>query len=193
MALNGLVVLIEENLSSTRHHDQRAGWKPLHFNNAVHLVFFVFAEEERHTHVEFVQNAAERPHVNRWTVSDAEHDLRCSVVPRLNVGVELLHFVGTAAEVDHLDSALVRLAQEDIFRFHVTVHHILFFQETQRDQQLDRKATHQRLTDALKVISAQEIVQIERQHFKGQDQVFAEHETVDDAHNSLLVVRVLLI
>lgn len=68
------------------------------------MVFLVFSWKEWVSDIEFIENASETPHVDGRIVGDAQHDLRSSVEPALDVGVDLLCFEAATAEVDDFDA-----------------------------------------------------------------------------------------
>ena len=64
---------------------------------------------------------AEAPHVDGSCVSDAEHNLRCAVVTRLNVRVERFALATGAAEVDHLYRRTLWVTEQNVFRLEIAV------------------------------------------------------------------------
>jgi hypothetical protein len=185
-----LVVVIEKDLATRGHHDHGARREALHFDDAVHLVFFVLTYEQGQAGEQLIENAAQRPHVNRWRVSDAKHDLRGSVVARLDVGVVLGSLVGAGAKIYNLDAHLLRVAQQNILRLEIAVHHIVIPHKVHRHDHLERKSPNNILAQALKVIFLQEVIEVHRQQLEGQHKVLSEREMVNELHDAVLVIWV---
>jgi len=108
------------------------------------MLLLVFTREEGVADVEFVENAAERPHVNGCVVRDPKNNLRRSVEARLYVGVNFLIFETTTAKVDYFNAGLVNLSQQDVLRFQVAVNNIMLAHVVQGDEYLNGKALDQR-------------------------------------------------
>ena len=89
------------------------------------MIFFIFSGEEWLADVEFVQDAAEGPHVNRCSVRDPENDLWRSIEPTLDVCVNLVVLETSRTEVDNFDARFIDLAEENILWLEVTVHDIM--------------------------------------------------------------------
>lgn len=85
------------------------------------MLFLIFAWEERVADVQLIEDATKTPHVDGCVVRDAEHDLRCSVESRLDVGVDLLVFETARAEIDNLDSRLVDLSKQNVLGLEIAV------------------------------------------------------------------------
>lgn len=186
------VVIIKENLPPRRHHNHGPRRYALDFHDALDLLLLVLSRKNREAHIQLVQNAAERPHVDGRRVPDAHHDLRRSVEATLDVRVELVVLIGATAKVDYLDAALVRLPQQDVLRLHVTVDDVVLFHVVQGDEQLDREAANQADRDALEVVALDELVEVHAQHLEGEDEVLAEDELLLDANYVLLVLWVVV-
>lgn len=129
--LQGSVVVVEENFSSGCDHYHRSWWDAFDFHDALHLLFFIFSGKDGEPDKELIENASKRPHVNGWSVSDAHHDLRCSVESTLNVGVELLALICPTAIVNHLDATLVLFPKKNILRLQITVHNLELFHKVE--------------------------------------------------------------
>ena len=108
--LERAVVIVEEDLApgGDNYHGSRRDALDLH--DALHLFFLVLAGKDWETDEELVEDAAERPHVDSWSVTDTHHDLGRAVEPRLNVGVELILLISTGAKVNNFNAALVALS-----------------------------------------------------------------------------------
>ena len=87
------IVVIEEDLSAGSHYNHGTRWETFDFHNALDLLFLILTGEYWETNIQLIEDAAQRPHINCRGISDSHHDLRSSVKPRLDVGVELISFV----------------------------------------------------------------------------------------------------
>ena len=74
------------------------------FHHQRHVVFLVLSREERIANIELVQDTPETPHVDRSVVGNTQHNLGCSIKPRLDVCVDFLVFKATTSEIDNLDT-----------------------------------------------------------------------------------------
>lgn len=74
------------------------------------MLFFVLTGEKWIPNIKFVKDATETPHIDCRVVGNAEHNLRRTVEPRLDVSVYFLVFEAATAEVDDLDSRFIDLA-----------------------------------------------------------------------------------
>ena len=85
-----------------------------------------------------------------------------------------------APEVDDLDGAALRVAQQDVLRLHVAVNDVQLGrrEEQQRRAQLLRELTRQVERDAAEVGVPQQVVQVVGEQLKDQAQVVAEHEVL---------------
>ena len=54
-------------------------------------------------------------------IGNSKSNLRGSVVPRLNVGIESLFLEATGAKINQFDARFVKFLQEYIFRFQITM------------------------------------------------------------------------
>ena len=190
--LERAVVVVEEDLPPGRHDDHGPWRSSLDFHNALYLFFLVFASKDWEADVELVEDASKRPHVDGGRVSDSHHDLRSSIESTLDVSVKLFSFIGSTAEVDHLDATLVRLPQENVLRLHVAVDDVVFFHVVQRHQQLDCEPPDEPSGHSLEVVALDKLVQVHAQHLEGQDQVLPEHELLLDSNDVLLVFWVVV-
>lgn len=125
------VVIVEEDFAARGNHNHRTWRYPFDLHDALHLFFLVLTGKDGEANKEFVEDAAEGPHVDGRCVANAHHDFRRSIEPRLNVRVELLGLVCAGPKVDHFDSALVAFAKKNIFRLHVAVHNVELFHVVQ--------------------------------------------------------------
>ena len=119
------VVLVEENLAARGTGQHRARRHAFDLHHESHVIFLVLAREKRLANVEFVEDAAEGPHVDSAGVGDAEDDLGRTIEARLDVRVDLLVFETARAEIDNLDSRLVNLSEQDVLGLQVTMHDVM--------------------------------------------------------------------
>ena len=133
------------------------------------MLFFVFTGKDWETDVQFVQDAAQRPHVDGWRVPDAHHDLWRSVKTRLDVSVKLFFLVGATSEVNDFDATLVALAEQDVLRLHIAVDDFEFLHVVEGHENLNGKSPHQTLADALEIVQLDELVEVHGQHFEAED------------------------
>ena len=84
-------VRTEEKFSSGGGLQHLGGRKAEYLHGAGELLYFVFSRKQRITGVQFGDDAAETPHVDRRRVWQAEDHLRRSVEPRLYVRVHCRH------------------------------------------------------------------------------------------------------
>lgn len=82
---------------------------------------FTLAGEDRDAREQLGEDAPEGPHVDGGCVGDPKNNLRSTVEPRLNVGVNLLVGEARGSEVDDLNTRLVGALQEDVFGLQITV------------------------------------------------------------------------
>ena len=111
----------------------------------MHLLLLVLSCEDGEAHKQFVQDAAKGPHVNGRSVADSHHDLRSSVEPTLDIGIELLVFICATTEIDDFDSTLVLFPEQDVLWFEVAVDDVELFHVVERDQDLDGEPSNKAL------------------------------------------------
>ena len=185
------VVLVEENFAARGTGQHRARRHAFHLHHESHVIFLVLAREKRLANVEFVEDAAEGPHVDSAGVGDAEDDLGRAIEARLNVRVDLLVFETARAEIDNLDSRLVNLSEQDVFRLQVTMHDVMLAHVVKRDQDLDREPLDQAEREAQEVVHLDEVIEVDGEELEGEDQMLAEDEVVQALYDILLVFRVV--
>ena len=71
--------------------------------------------------------------------------------------------------------------------------HVLVTEELEGLEDLDSKTSYQRQGDTLEVVVLDELVEVDREEFEGDDQMIAEHAVVLDLDYVVLVVGVLLL
>lgn len=130
------------------------------------MIFFVLAWEEWVADGQLIQDAPERPHVNRRVVGDAKHDFRRTVETRLDVCVDFLVFEASTAEVNNFDARLVDFAQQNVLGFEVTVHDVVFPHVVERNEDLNRETFDQTQRKALKVVHLDEVVEVHAQQLE---------------------------
>lgn len=187
------VVIVEEDFATRGNHDHGARRHSFDLHNALHLLFLVLARKDGEADEELVEDAPERPHVDCRRVLDAHHDFGGTVEPTLNVRVELFILVCATSEINHLDSTLVTLAQQDVFGFHVTMDDVELFHIVKGDEQLDGKAANEPFRDALEVVHFDEFVEVHAEDLKCQNQVLSEDQRLHDLHDVFLVFRVMFL
>ena len=101
------------------------------------MIFLVLSREERLADVQFVQDAAEGPHVDGRSIRDAQHDLRRPVETRLDVGVYLFVFKAARSKIDDLDARFVDLSQQDVLWLEIAVDDVVLAHVVQRNEYLD--------------------------------------------------------
>lgn len=129
--LQGSVVVVKKYFSSGCNDYHRSWWNAFDLHNTLHLFLFILSGKDWEANKELIKNATKRPHVNGWSVSDAHHDLRCSVESTLNVGVELLTLISATAIVNHFDATLVLFPKKNVLWLQVTVHNLEFFHKVE--------------------------------------------------------------
>jgi len=72
-----------------------------------YLLIFVFTTKYGVAEFEFCCNTGKRPDIDFSGVVVTEDNLRSSVVPRLDVGIELLIAKAARPEIDNLDARLI--------------------------------------------------------------------------------------
>ena len=130
------------------------------------MLLLIFTWEERVPNVELIKDAAKTPHVDGGVVGNTKYDFWGPIESWLDVGVYLLVFKAARPKVNNFDSGLIYFAEQNIFRFQITVHDVVFAQEVEWYQNLDCKALDQRETESLEVVHLDEVVQIHTQQFK---------------------------
>lgn len=71
------------------------------------------------------------------------------------------------------------------------MHDRVIFHVVERNEDLNGEPSDEPLRDTLKVVHLDKLIQIHGQHLKAQDEVLAEHQRFNDAHNVLLIIRVV--
>jgi hypothetical protein len=71
--------------------------------------------------------------------------------------------------------------------------YVVFSQEVQRNQNLDRESLNQTKTEALEVVHFDKIVKVDAQKFKCNHEVLSKHELVQLLNYIFLVLRVLFV
>lgn len=126
------IVIVKEHFSTACHHDHWSRRYSFNLHDTLHLFLFIFSGKNWESNEELIKNASERPHINRWSVSDSHHNFWCTVKSALNVGVELVWFVCTRSKVNDFDSTLVTLSEKDILWFHIAMNYLVFFHIVKR-------------------------------------------------------------
>lgn len=90
-------------------------WQAKNFHNAGKLFDFILAREQRATCVEFGQDTAQTPHVDRCTVWKAQNHFRATIKSGLKVCIYTLMAVTRGSEVYHLNRAATPLFQKHVF------------------------------------------------------------------------------
>lgn len=142
------------------------------------MVFLVLSGEQWITDIELVQDTAKAPHVDGRTVRDTQHDLGCPVETWLDVGVDLLVFETATTEVDDLDTWLVDLSQENVLGLEVAMNDTVLVQVVKGDKDLDCESFDKIQRKALEVIHLDELIQVDREHFKCDHEMLPEVELV---------------
>lgn len=75
-----------------------------HLEDARHLVILRVTREYWITYIQLCHDATEAPHINGRSVGNAQHDLRCSVKPGLDIGVDSFIQEGGTSKVNYFDS-----------------------------------------------------------------------------------------
>lgn len=75
------------------------------------MVLLVLTWEERVTNIQFVEDAAETPHVYSAIVWDTEDNLWGSVEPRLDIRINLLILKAATAEINDFDPRFIYFPQ----------------------------------------------------------------------------------
>lgn len=98
-------ITIPPRTTMQAHWDQLVPFhhSPKHLYDPGDLVELARSGEEGQAEEEFDADAAQRPHVDRGRVGEAEEDLRGAVEAGLDVGVDRLSFVARRAKVNDLD------------------------------------------------------------------------------------------
>jgi len=125
-------------------------------------------------------------------VRNSQNDLRGSIKPALNVGVDPFIVEAGGAEVNDFDAALVDSLQEDIFWLQVAVDDVVLLHVGEADQDLDGEPPDQILGHPLEVVVLNELIQIYAQHLKRYTQVVPPGEVVPDFHHVFIVLTVIL-
>jgi hypothetical protein len=121
------IVIIKKDLSSRSEYNHGPWWYSFNLHNTLYLFFLIFSCENRKSYIQLVENAAEGPHVNSWSIPDAHHDLRGSVKPTLNVGVKLIRLISATSKINHFNPTFVWLPQKDILWLHVAMDDVVLF------------------------------------------------------------------
>ena len=144
-----VVFLSEEFLSPRRliHHSVRGHTDHLHYS--AELVTLAISGENRVADVQLGSDAPETPHVDSAVIGNAKHDLRSSVEPALDVGVNLFVQEGAGAKIDDLEARLVGFFEQNVFRLQVAVDDLEHLQVLEGVKQLNGKAPDQVEVEAL--------------------------------------------
>jgi hypothetical protein len=85
----------------------------------------------------------------------------------LDVGVEPLGDEAGGPKVDDLDRGLVGRTEEDVFGLEVAMNNVLFAEKFEGVSQLEGDAAHERQRHALELVVLDELVEVDREHLKG--------------------------
>lgn len=94
-------------------------------NEILQQLILVLGWEERSAHEQFVENAAETPHINGIIILYSKHYLRSPVVSTLNIEETSGEVLATRSEVNNLHSGEGLVSEQNILRLHVAVYHSL--------------------------------------------------------------------
>ena len=99
-----MIVIIKEDLSSTRSSQYRSGWNTFNFHDQSHVIFLILSREEGVTYIKLIENTTKAPHIDCCGVRNTKHDLRSSIKPRLDVSIYLLVFEATTTEINDFNT-----------------------------------------------------------------------------------------
>ena len=105
------IVIVEKNFTPCRHNYHRSRRYSFDFHYTLHLFFLVFTSKNWESYIKFVKDASERPHVDRRSITNTQHNFWGSIESWLNISVKLLIFIRTATEVNNFDTRFVFIAQ----------------------------------------------------------------------------------
>ena len=92
----------EEHFGAFGLVDEAGGRHAEQFDHAGQLIRFVLAGQERVAEVQLGQDAAQRPHVDRQSVAQAQDHFGRPVEARLDVRVHPVVLVAARTEIDNL-------------------------------------------------------------------------------------------
>jgi hypothetical protein len=189
----GAVGSVEKQIASARYFEQVRARDIFELHDVGELVLFVFAREEGVAGVELGEDAAEAPHVDSTCVGNPEDYLWGAIEARLDVSVDSLVLETARAVVNNLDAGLVLLFKQNIFWLQVTVHHFVVLLELQRLQNLDCEPPDQSKRNPLEVVGLYKFIEIHRKQLKTENQVLSKDIVIQNPHNIMLVVFILVV
>ncbi len=122
----------------------------------------IIPRKERIPEMHFGNNTPKRPHINLPIIPHPQNNLRRSIVPTLYVGVDSLALKTTRPEVDHTNTRLVRLLEQDILWLQIRVDDLALVQEVDRVQYLEDKATDKVKGKTIVTVALHQLVQVHR-------------------------------
>ena len=84
--------------------DEGSGRRAKDFHEHQHLLLLALARKDRESQEEFAENAAHRPNIDRICIGHSDDDLRRSVKPTLDVGVNLVLLEAARTQVDDFNA-----------------------------------------------------------------------------------------
>lgn len=162
-------------------------------NNQLKLLSLVGARKEREPSEEFDHNASHAPHVDGLSVGeDSEHDLRGTIKPTLDVGIDNFFIEGPAAKVSDDDATLVFLLQQDILWLQVTVDDAESLHVFKGTHELNGKPSYETFLETSIVVHLYEFIQIQTVQVECHAEMVSENKVVLYLNDALLVFRVIL-
>ena len=156
------------------------------------LLVLGFPWENRDSSVELHQDAAERPHIDCGRVGDAQNNFGCPVETWLDVSVDALVTKATGAEINYFYSWLFLASEQYIFWFQVAVNDVLCLEVAECLQNLYREPPDQAEWHSLKIIPFYELIQVDAEKLKWNQQVTAELTVVFNPNDIFSIFRVVV-
>jgi hypothetical protein len=163
--------------------------KDLH--DAGQLFLLVLTREDRISSPQLGENAAQTPHVNPEAIAAAQNDFRAAVEARLDIRVYLFFLATRGAKVNDANVSFASLTQEDILRLEIAMNDALLLKENQTGEELTGEAADEWKREADEVVSADELVEVDREAGRNNAKMGAEVEGGGDAEGSKCTIRVL--
>lgn len=152
---------------------------------------FAFTWKDGHACIKFNQNTAQAPHIDGRSVRNAKNDFWGSIESGLDVSINALVRKAGAAKVNYLNATSILALQEYVFWLEIAVDDVLRDEVAKGLQYLDCKLPNQTQPHTLETVSLNELIKVNAEKFKRNDEVFSEVAVVFDHNNVVLVMRIV--
>jgi len=166
-------------------------WESDYLHNQTQLFMFAFTWKDGHACIKFNQNTAQAPHIDGRSVRNAKNDFWGSIESGLDVSINALVRKSGAAKVNYLNATPILALQKYVFWLEIAVDDVLRDEVAEGLQYLDCKLSNQTQPHTLETVSLNELIKVNAEKFKRNDEVFSEVAVVFDHNNVVLVMRIV--